>query len=326
MIRRFCTYFDHNYLPHGMVMLESLYAHYPEAQAYVLCLSDECHDALSSLAYPFVSTISLSTLETVDPELAAARSTRSLIEYYFTITPCLPWYLLTGHGLSEITYLDADMMFFDSPEPLFSEAGEASVIITPHRFSSHLSEKRKWGLYNVSWLTFRNTPSGLKCLSWYRKACLEWCFDRLEETRFADQKYLDVFPTKFEGVHVMENLGGGVAPWNVEDMDIRATDVSISIAGAPLIFYHAHGVRHYWGPFYSSGLYAYKASLTNPATVLILKHYIIQYTQAAKTARQLLEGVDFSGIRYIKKQAGLRNGAKFLIEVFSNSLIYHYSQ
>ena len=322
MTRQFCTYFDHNYLPRGMVMLESLHEHCPEAHIHVLCLSDACHDALVALDYPFVSLIRLAELEAADPALLATRPTRSLIEYYFTITPCLPWYLLACRGLDAITYLDADMMFFSSPEPLFEEAGEASVIITPHRFPPHLEKLRVWGLYNVSWLTFRNTPAGLACLSWYREACLEWCFDILGETRFADQKYLDAFPARFEGVHVMEHAGGGLAPWNVEGADIADTHAGMRVTGVPLIFYHAQGVRHLVGPFYSSGLCNYGTRLTHPAVVSILKRYLARYVRASKIASQLLVQFDFFGIRHRKNLMWLRNGKRFLLEALSNTLIW----
>ena len=320
--RHFCTYFDHNYLPRGMVMLESLHEHCPEAHVHVLCLSDECHSALSSPAYPFVSLVRLAELEAADPELAATHPTRSLIEYYFTITPCLPWHLLTRRGLDEVTYLDADMMFFSSPEPIFEEAGEASVIITPHRFTPRLEALRKWGLYNVSWLTFRKTPTGMQCLSWYREACLEWCHDVLEETRFADQKYLDAFPAGFEGVHVMEHPGGGVAPWNVEGADICETSAGICVAGVPLLFYHAHGVRPLWGPFYSSGLHAYGAKLANPALLSLFKRYVAQYARASKAASQRLTDFDFAGIRSRKTLLWLRNSKRLLVEAFNHSLVW----
>jgi len=276
--RHFCTYFDHNYLPRGMVMLESLHEHCPEAHVHVLCLSDECHGALAALAYPFVSLIRLDELEAADPALAATRPTRSLIEYYFTITPCLPWHLLTRRGLEEITYLDADMMFFSSPEPIFKEAGAASVIITPHRFSEKLSYKKFHGLYNVSWLTFRNTGHGLDCLAWYKDACLDWCYDVLEETRYADQKYLDIFPEKFLGVHVMRNSGGGVAPWNLADSIMEIRDGCIVINNDPLIFYHAHNFMHIYGPFFSSGLLEY-TPLTTTIREYIFLRYIKNYAQ-----------------------------------------------
>ena len=305
-----------------MVMLESLHEHCPEAHVHVLCLSDECQDALSSLKYPFVSLISLAELEAADPELAATRQTRSRIEYYFTITPCLPWYLLTRRGLDEITYLDADMMFFSSPEPLFEEAGDASVIITPHRFTSRLENLRKWGLYNVSWLMFRNTLEGMACLSWYRESCLEWCFDVFEETRFADQKYLDAFPVKFKGVHIMEHPGGGLAPWNVEGANISKTYDGILVADMPLIFYHAHGVRHVCGPIYSSGFQPFGARLTNPALRLLFKRYITQYAQAYSIAAQLLADFYSPGIRNNDHISWLRQCKRFFVEALGNSLIW----
>lgn len=270
--RHFCTYFDHNYLPRAMVMLESLHEYCPHAHIHVLCLTDQCYNALVSLAYPYVSLIRLAGLESADPELAATRSTRSLIEYYFTITPCLPWYLLTrDDALEEVTYLDADLMFCSSPEPIFEEAIGASVIITPHRFAANLKGRERYGLYNVSWLTFRQTKNGLKCLRWYRDACLAWCRDILEADRFADQKYLDKFPYLPE-VHVMEHEGAGVAPWNLTDATLTHCNACVYINGFPIIFYHAHGFDRLWGPLFTSGLSNYSVHIFQQAFCFYLKH------------------------------------------------------
>ena len=35
-----------------------------------------------------------------------------------------------------------------------------------------------------------------------------------------NQKYLDEWPTKFKNIHIMQNLGGGLGPWNIENYDI----------------------------------------------------------------------------------------------------------
>jgi hypothetical protein len=305
-------------------MLESLHEHYPEAHVHVLCLSEECRAAMEKTVRPHVSLLNLPDLEKADPGLAAAKPTRSQVEYYFTLTPCLPWHLLTRRGLGEVTYLDADMLFFSSPEPLFTEAGDSSVVITPHRFPPRLKKLEVHGKYNVSWLTFRNTDSGLSCLSWYRKSCLEWCRDAVEETRFADQKYLDVFPEKFSGVHVMRHLGGGLAPWNLDYARLAETGETFFVGGEPLIFYHAQGMKHIMGPFYSSGLMGHATDLSDPVAEKILRRYIRAYAEAAAIARQLTTTVNFSGIRITQKKrfARLRNIKRILSELRHKSLVW----
>ena len=306
-----------------MVMLESLHEHSPEAVIHVLCLSEECLTAMRQLAYPYVSLIPLSELEAADPELAAVRGTRSLVEYYFTITPCFPWFLLNERNLDEVTYLDADMMFFASPEPLFEEAGDASVIITPHRFSPALAALEKYGKYNVSWMTFRSTSSGRACLHWYREACLDWCCDELEEMRFADQKYLDFFSEKFPGVHSMQHAGGGVAPWNIEGTKFSERGGVFFVNNDPWIFYHAQGFKHIAWRFYASGLLPYAARLNSPALKKILTVYTRAYGEASKRSNKLIHLFDFHGIRSNKKTslAPLRNLKRILVEAFHNSLV-----
>ena len=62
---------------------------------------------------------------------------------------------------------------------------------------------------------------GKKCLHEWMQQCLEWCFDRYEDGKFADQKYLDSWPEKFKNhLVISKNLGVGIAPWNIQDENI----------------------------------------------------------------------------------------------------------
>ena len=78
--RAYCTYFDHNYLPRGLALYHSLQRHAPGAQLWVLCLSEACHRALAALDLPNLVPVRLADFERANPDVAATRPTRSLIE------------------------------------------------------------------------------------------------------------------------------------------------------------------------------------------------------------------------------------------------------
>ena len=131
--RVYCTYFDHNYLSRGLALYHSLQRHAPGSRLWVLCLSEACYRALAALDLPNLIPRRLADFEAADPEVAATRPDRSLIEYYFTCTPYLMQYVLSHHeGAGPVTYVDADLWFFSSPEPVFEEMEDASIAIIPH--------------------------------------------------------------------------------------------------------------------------------------------------------------------------------------------------
>jgi len=244
MTEHFCTYFDHRYLPKGLTMWRSLKSHRPSSVLHVLCLSEACHAILASLRLPDVHLYPLANLEKADPALLQARANRSLIEYYFTLTPCLPLHILETHpSVLRITYLDADLFFMSDPQSILDEMDGASIAVIEHRFPAELAHLEQYGRFNVGWLTFRNDATGLACLRVWRDQCLEWCFDRLEDGRFAEQKYLDQWPSRFEHVTIVQHRGANVAPWNLNTFELSMTGNQVSVGGQPLIFFHAHGFK-----------------------------------------------------------------------------------
>jgi len=242
--REFCTLFDSNYLFKALAMYDSLEQHCPSFHLTAFCFDEEAERLLGWLALPCLSTVSLRELETFDRELPATKDDRTRLEYCCTATPDLPLFMFASRpDLDEITYLDADLCFFADPEPLFAELGGDSVLMIPHRFPKHLRHHEVNGLFNVQFLTFRRDENGLACLQWWHDRCIEWCYFRLEETRFADQKYLDQWPQLFEGVHILRHKGGGLAPWNVSGYDVRVVGDTVMVDEDPLVFFHFHKVR-----------------------------------------------------------------------------------
>ena len=244
MTRDFCCYFDHRYFDKGVAMYQSLAAHCPGARLWVLCLSDECHHALSRLALPGLVPVRLEEFEAGNAALAVAKANRSLIEYYFTCTASfMDWVMRRELSVQALTYLDSDLYFFADPAPIFEAFEGYSTLIIGHRFPHALSDREKYGRYNVGWLTVRRDADGLACLAWWRDRCLEWCYDLLEEERFADQKYLDRFGELFRGVLVLDHPGANLAPWNLATHQLAARDGRLLVDGVPLIFFHFHQFR-----------------------------------------------------------------------------------
>jgi hypothetical protein len=234
----YCTYFDHNYLSRAVVMIESLRRFEPKTPIYVLALSEICETVLRELALPGVEIIPLTALEAAYPDLATVKPTRTTIEYYFTLSPFLPHYLFAHTAAERVTYIDGDLYFFTSPRPILDSLGDASVAITPHRFSFEYRNHFKFGVFNVAWITYRRCPEGLECLEAYKADCMAWCYDRVEEGRFGDQKYLDAWPGRYPALKIIEQKGFNLAIWNVDGYMIRMKNNIVMVDGDPLVFYH----------------------------------------------------------------------------------------
>ena len=234
----FCIYFDHNYLSRAMLTIRSLRRFEPNTPIYVLALSELCEDILRELALPKIEIIPLAALENAYPELASVKPTRTLIEYYFTLSPFLPHFLFARTTADRITYIDGDLYFFTSPRPVLDQFGDASVAITPHRFSFEFRKHHVFGRFNVAWLTYRRCPEGLYCLNNYKSDCAAWCYDRVEDDRFGDQKYLDAWPDRYPSLRIIEHKGFNLANWNMHNYMIRLKNDVVMIDDDPLVFFH----------------------------------------------------------------------------------------
>jgi hypothetical protein len=274
-MRHYCTYFDRRYLPRGLALFHSLQT---QAQAFclhVLCLDDTCYDILVRANFEQLKPIRLPDLEAYDAELASARGRRTLVEYYFTLTAVLPLFLFDSDpSITLISYLDSDLFFFGNPEEIFEEMGSASVLIVGHRFPPAGKFREINGIYNVSLISWRSDKDGRACLEWFRERTLEWCCDAVEETRFADQKYLDDWPVRFSSVHVLQHKGCNVAPFNFENYRLSGRGDQLFVDEAPLIFYHFHGLSNWYElTFEQTGISEYLSSPDSDLALLLEKVY-----------------------------------------------------
>jgi hypothetical protein len=314
MSRSYCCYFDHRYLARGLTMIRSLRRHEPEAEVWVLCLNQAAHRGLSRLNEPGVRLLALEEIEADDEALLRAKGDgRSLIEYYFTLTASLVRYVMSRAGAGIVTYLDSDLYFFTSPQPIYDEMGDASVLIIPHGFVAAMRHLERFGRYNVGWVSFRNDVSGKACLEWWRDRSNEWCSDVVDDAggRYCEQRYLDRFAENFSGVHVLAHPGANLAPWNVAAHRLSLADGRVQVDGAPLLFFHFHGLKRIGEQRFYAIHWEYRGPMTELMRVQIYQPYLVELLAVERATKDLAAGPEDllrgAGVRHGGRQArGLR--------------------
>jgi len=246
MTYNFCTLFDRNYFYKGLAMYNSLAANCTEDfNLWILCLDGLTYELLRQMNLPHVRLVTSEEFES--PELLEVKAERNVAEYSWTCASNFMWFLLQKNSSwDKLIYLDADLYFFNDPKILIAELGDKDIMITSHRYTRKYDQAAVSGKYCVQFIIFKNNKNSLAALDWWRLACLDWCFDYLDKGRLGDQKYLDDWPTRFQGVYELRHLGGGVAPWNVQQYDFLVKNNKIygqvkkQSDKWPLVFYHFH--------------------------------------------------------------------------------------
>jgi len=235
----FCTLFDKNYLNRGLSLYTSLLNHCVSFRLWILCMDDDTRDILEKMNLTNAKLVKMEEFE--NKNLLIAKTNRDRGEYCWTCTSNFTFYVLKNNPeMQMIAYLDSDLFFYSSPDPIYQEFGQNSIMIIPHRFPPHKFQRQaeKNGIYNVGMLIFRNDENGRACLDWWRQQCLNWCYRIPEPGKFGDQKYLEQFPILFKNVHILQHKGANLAPWNIKNYSISHCGDQTFVDNDILIFYH----------------------------------------------------------------------------------------
>lgn len=233
----YCTLFDSYYIHKGIATYLSLKHVTDDFHLYIMAFDKDSYDKLKSL------NLDMMTVELVDdfetPDLLAVKPTRNKAEYCWTCGPATAWHFLNKYQLPSITYIDSDLFFLNDPKVVFDEIGEKSIAVTEHNnIDSSMS-----GRFCVQFNYFKNDEEGRTALKWWRDSCVEWCFDRYENGKYGDQRYVDQFPQRYKSLCIVRNLGAGIGPWNMNRYNF--TDHTLQFEGREydFVFFHMHGIK-----------------------------------------------------------------------------------
>ncbi len=234
----FCTLFDSNYANKGIALYLSLEQQTDDFVLYVMGMDRKCQDILNAIGFKHMIVECIDDVDS--PELAEAKSNRSRAEFCWTCGSFFTDYFLHKYNLPDITYLDSDLMFFSSPQVVFDELKRKNASVG---LASHFMKYPLFGKYCVQYVYFKNDKDGSDCLRWWRDECLKWCYSRVEDGKYGDQKYLDYFADKFNRVCEIENRGVGVAYWNMNDNSYRDGFTYYKGDKWPTVFFHYSGIN-----------------------------------------------------------------------------------
>jgi len=314
MFYNFCTLFNKDYFYKGLALYNSLKRNCKDFKLFILCMDDITYDLLYKMALENVELISLKEFE--DQKLLKIKNTRTFGEYCWTCTASLILFLLKKyHDLDMMTYLDADLYFYNNPMPIFEEFNGDYIFITEHNSSSEFRKLLIYGKYNVQFIIFRNNDEGLKALEWWREKTINRCYSRRsgKNMQGGDQIYLNDWTTRFEKVHVLQNVRLCLAPWNVNKYNFTFENSNIYIEDTKLVFYHFHSFEINNGDKFTLADGAYK--IHKISKKLIYRPYI----EEIKSIMQYVARFD-TNFRY----GIIRRNIKQSIRFFVKKILYNY--
>lgn len=236
------TIISPNYRHHARVLMESALQHQPDWDRFVLLVGATAFDAPQ--AEDSFETLELSALRLPHERQFCFRY--RILELDTAVKPWVFTHLF-ARGYDRVVYLDPDTVLY-SPLQELDEVRDPLLVVTPHLTRSasgdvHPSERSilQAGTYNLGFLAAWRHPDLDRFLGWWREKLEFQCLAEPERGLFVDQKWIDLTPGLFSGVHVLRHEGYNVAYWNLRQRAITRNARGTLVNGVPLRLFHFSG-------------------------------------------------------------------------------------
>ncbi len=241
------------YCYQGLVLYKSLVRHDKNFKLFIICLDNKMVQFLDNLQQSNLVPIDVRDIEEAYEELLEIKQVRDKREYAWTLKPSIVLYLFENFDyVDHVLWLDSDMQFLCSPEPLYDEWSDLSILLSEQYYTDAYEYLVSgYGKFQAGFIGFRRNEDGIECLRWWQERCIEWCSDKADNGRWADQKYLDEFPQRFKGVGIVNNLGINLTPFTIYRVNteqgkaVMKKNDGLYIDDVRIILYHYYGLRFY---------------------------------------------------------------------------------
>ncbi len=168
----------------------------------------------------------------------------NIIELNTALKPFMALRLL--EAFDRVIYLDPDICVYAPLAPVHEALETHSTVLTPHALSPYSGAGRpsdqdllRFGASNLGFFAVRADDHARALLTWWDLQCRTACFYEPQIGLGVDQKWLDLAPSFFEGVHLLRDPGLNVAFWNLHERRLERRDDGWVVNDAvPLRFIH----------------------------------------------------------------------------------------
>lgn len=260
-----CTIIAKNYLAFARTLVKSFLQHHPTGKAYVL-LADESEGLVNAHEEIF-EWIHLKDIGL--PESLEMSFQYDVTEFNTAVKPYFLDYLLRARGVETVIYFDPDILITQRMDGFFRALPQHSIVLTPHTLSDIPKDGHKpneidilqAGVYNLGFLALSRTEETLRMLDWWKTKLRNECIMDPAGGYHVDQRWMDLVPARFDGVHILKDPTFNVSYWNLHERPVVNRNGLYEIHGKPLTFYHfsglvsdlsrisKHQTRFQWGQF-----------------------------------------------------------------------------
>lgn len=271
----------------------------------ILAADNVAYESLLVLCKDIENVCIYSEQELENKKLHSLKKERKFFQYCWTLKSIFCDFLISQtHENSTVTYVDADILFFDNVSVYLSKK-KYSVFLTreehfyPGPEQGNIDElKNIIGDFNSGFISFSNDEIGKSCLKWWMERCIQSC--EISDTTFGDQKYLNEIPSLFRNVVCELTTRINVGPWNMMKREFTVVDDKLKFGDEGVLFFHYVGLKiNNPGPitifdddtFCSDKLD--EAFSANPSAKLVHNIYLNSCLESISYTRKLLP--DFNG-------------------------------
>ena len=240
--RAICTIIAKNYLSRARTLCSSFKKFHPDLPCYVLVV-DHCEGYIDPAEECF-EIVSLSSLNL--PSSNSLCFKYNVLELCTAVKAHLIEYLFQEQGITQLLYIDPDILITNSLDDVFDRLDEFDIVLTPHADEDYPDDGLmpntgtllRYGVYNLGFIGVRATPGGFAILRWWQPKLLERCIDDPLAGYYVDQKFMNLAPLFFDRVGVEKGPGLNVAYWNLHSRRLKFQNQIWRCNDSLLYFFH----------------------------------------------------------------------------------------